>query len=525
MFVKDCKNGAKCYYMRTKGLSPITVFESGTKLSFKFPYKGNDGQHYNLKGTFILSVKNGRLNVYERIITDGGKKVIRNISTKCDTFRNKVRGSVNTHYFGKKFENEASHLPSRERAIPGSGVVQEARLYTVQSHQNHLKKWIVEKLKDYGVDTKVRNVKNIEYDQILRMGCYPILADLYKHSGHDHSYLLKIIKTRKMRDIENVRDITKTVFKSTNRRLVREVGESFKKNVSSLIYLGAWLKDSLPIDYYKNFQYISSLQAPVDGVGPYIVPEKNVVRLFLENYNPKRRLTLIESCTDWMDLYDTSRQWYDGRERVRLPESPRDIRELHDLLSMDYRRLRTTNYDLPIHKKWAELDGFRLKYMEGIQLHRVDEWELDKIKLPYREFEIVLPKTAHELVEWGSKMSNCVASYASRVRDRECIIVGIFREGTIQYCLEIRGAEVIQFRARRNNAPDREDEKNIRKFFYDKGLINNGSTYGYDVHGDVVGWHRAPNANDIVRLGPIGYEEPGEPIRVNPQALEQFQGV
>jgi len=65
------------------------------------------------------------------------------------------------------------------------------------------------------------------------------------------------------------------------------------------------------------------------------------------------------------------------------------------------------------------------------------------------EYTLQIPKTGGELIQWGKWLDNCLVNYVTRVC-QGIIIVGIFREGSICYALEIEYGYLVQFKGLSN---------------------------------------------------------------------------
>lgn len=81
--------------------------------------------------------------------------------------------------------------------------------------------------------------------------------------------------------------------------------------------------------------------------------------------------------------------------------------------------------------------------------------EEKKLEDSVNGFEFRLPKDSYELCRIGTSLHNCVATYASNVRDKKCTIIYASLEGEYKICIEIRGNEVWQERADHNEKPDK----------------------------------------------------------------------
>ncbi len=99
-------------------------------------------------------------------------------------------------------------------------------------------------------------------------------------------------------------------------------------------------------------------------------------------------------------FFDAVKMWNEAGK----PEIQRGIslREHHDQLSLQTRRKRDGDYDLNPSEELLSIDGLEIG-----------------------DYKLVTPKTKYQLINWGNIMSNCIASYANQVKNRECDIFGI----------------------------------------------------------------------------------------------------
>lgn len=87
------------------------------------------------------------------------------------------------------------------------------------------------------------------------------------------------------------------------------------------------------------------------------------------------------------------------------------------------------------------------------------------------EFSFRLPRTSRELMELGTELHNCVASYAQRIRDRECTVVYARCGMKYEICIEIRGREVIQQRGKYNRALEGDAASAMERYIQRHGLV------------------------------------------------------
>lgn len=79
--------------------------------------------------------------------------------------------------------------------------------------------------------------------------------------------------------------------------------------------------------------------------------------------------------------------------------------------------------------------------------------------------QLFLPKTNHELIDWGAELKNCLSDveYSESVYDERCTIVGVKEFGVLKYCLEISYGVIHQAKGVRNSPMPKEMLRVIKK--------------------------------------------------------------
>lgn len=85
-----------------------------------------------------------------------------------------------------------------------------------------------------------------------------------------------------------------------------------------------------------------------------------------------------------------------------------------------------------------------------------------------------VPKTNLDLVTWGTRLRICVGGYGDKVLQGNSLVLGVYQEGVIKYCLEIDpiNPRIIQFRGFRNDDAPHEAFEGLRIW-----LSNNKSLF------------------------------------------------
>lgn len=154
---------------------------------------------------------------------------------------------------------------------------------------------------------------------------------------------------------------------------------------------------------------------------------------------------------------------------IKIPNRWKNIKELHDNISRQYRDIKATTNNLDIE-------------------YSPEVWEvLNKAKVG--DMTILLPIETAELSKWGKLMSNCIASRGKVAADSSSIILGIYKSniltynveisknvplatiGEKQHSLESNTYKYIAFKAAHNKPPEEEDRAAILGYLIEKELL------------------------------------------------------
>ena len=119
-------------------------------------------------------------------------------------------------------------------------------------------------------------------------------------------------------------------------------------------------------------------------------------------------------------LYDAIRMWNElGRPNIK----GKNIQKIHDDLAVILQTRNVLDFELFPSESHLKLDGLQI---EG--------------------YTIVVPKTNHELISWGAKMSNCIASYAQIARNQSKFIFGVKKGDELVYNVMYSNADSTSYR-------------------------------------------------------------------------------
>ena len=263
---------------------------------------------------------------------------------------------------------------------------------------------------------------------------------------------------------DNLKYAVKKCFGNSGKKIVALVGQYLEKQKSyKILNLGLITKGIFPIDVVQRM-IRESLDDPMETPYArervlflnYIAGEQKSkileIRKLLSNYSQKRIYTLL--CGDVQNkntLYDSLRMWGNmGFVKSVLPESPKNFNEIHEHLSREQHKVNNPDYPLEVPESYIEVNNL----------------EVDNFR-----FEI--PKSYYSLVDYGKKMSNCIASYSGEMLRKNCVLMGIYKDSDLAYNIMIRGKKVSQFYGKHNRLPDKEDREIILGILEEKNLIFN----------------------------------------------------
>jgi hypothetical protein len=203
-----------------------------------------------------------------------------------------------------------------------------------------------------------------------------------------------------------------------------------------------YLKGILPLDIIKRLPPKSRYQNSD--------LKRGQIRAFLKMFSSVtiERFIREDNVTTYSNmLLDTIAMWYQLPFHLRvLPNGTNSLKTIHDRLMVSQRKWGTPNVEIKHYSK---------------EVVALDGTILDNHK-------IIVPKTSYELLEWGTHLNNCVASYASR---KESQIIGVEEDGVLTYCLEVRDDRVIQFKTYHNKDACGSVQEKIMEYLKGKDVV------------------------------------------------------
>ena len=99
--------------------------------------------------------------------------------------------------------------------------------------------------------------------------------------------------------------------------------------------------------------------------------------------------------------------------------------------------------------------------------------EEKKLEDDIQDYKFRLPKNSYKLIEIGSELHNCVASYADSVKEKDCTIIFVTKDNKYKFCIEVRGHEINQEYADYNEKPCKEEQIILDQWHERHNLILN----------------------------------------------------
>ncbi len=163
----------------------------------------------------------------------------------------------------------------------------------------------------------------------------------------------------------------------------------------------------------------------------------NFLREMKHAYGEAGVVQLVE-CAPVLDLFDSVRLYHQLNEKNRqiVQSGQIKLKELHDWMAFNHRLQTHVN----------------VKF-------KVPEHIVRRLSMQTDRLKFFLPKESVELLQAGTSLHNCVASYGRDMKDNSRWVVLVADDkGKLAACLEVRGKEVVQAKIDRNK-PVREDPK------------------------------------------------------------------
>lgn len=276
----------------------------------------------------------------------------------------------------------------------------------------------------------------------------------------------------------------------------------------SVFMFGMWAKQFVNFDKMQDtFQTIieqggkGTYAYKMIQNGQLFAPGRyQIVTAFLMSFNEHRRTSIIKELltgSNWSDsrsqqnLFDAALIWHPIRANMVIPGDLKTLQQIHDYISRESNKLNTGNFDLMFDDEVKKLDGVVLGNLQ-----------------------LVIPKTNHELVDWGQWMSNCIGGYGKRINssDNKQWLMAVLKDGKLTYNIEVHNKRLNQFYGHHNSRANEEDKKIVVDYLISKELVNLNSKSQVD---EMLG-------PLVAALDAGGY---GAPLQNEPLQELQFMGM
>lgn len=211
-----------------------------------------------------------------------------------------------------------------------------------------------------------------------------------------------------------------------NRRLKRTVAETLNLKVKTLvpalaITIGRAMSQ-LKVDPQVVANTIEGCASNPERNWYVPLPKEKTLKLFikalLDNYTTKTVSRILSSISETSPatVNDTIRMWSDlpaGAE-IEYPARP-SWKGLHDYFMVLARKLRSPDREITYENcQCKELDG-----------------------ITFENYYLELPKSTHQMHDWGAQFGNCVGSYGGSVLRGSTIIARVHTDGKPSQTIEL----------------------------------------------------------------------------------------
>lgn len=275
------------------------------------------------------------------------------------------------------------------------------------------------------------------------------LKDLYIEGYRFNYYKLEIDN---IKHCSNFKELVRKYYKNSSKMIVKLLSElcfQSKEFNFNYIYLGQ-LIGNLDINKIQEVLiFLKTSKNKVEINRPFFEHEEEVIK-YLIPYFPKKKIVkyLFKENIDFSNFMYFTQRTHKYLDKISIKKE-RDsvLKKLQQRIDFEVELLKTNGFNLPIK--------------ENIE------------KLKVSDFEIRQPKSNIELITWGKKMNNCLIHevWAMNVYANQSIILGLFIDDRIFYCIEIIGGKIKQMEGRKRILPDDVLKTELITLLSSKGLL------------------------------------------------------
>jgi hypothetical protein len=242
---------------------------------------------------------------------------------------------------------------------------------------------------------------------------------------------------------------------------------SYINNIDFQITFLKYIRNNLLyILKYIKIEHINKLKTTIK-ISQYFLDKKNIEHNYLDkkinhfflSFFNNNHLKLEENIEQIQDIH---RMYYKTKTNLKNNENKTalylhnifknepnkkelilNIEETHNYLSFLYSKLNTKEVNTILSLKEKEFEDELNTKIKEIDTNNT--------------FNFILPNSNTQMLYWGEKLNICVGSYFGKT---STIVLGITKNNSIEYCLELTINGISQFRGR-HNKPIKENDKDI----------------------------------------------------------------
>ena len=271
------------------------------------------------------------------------------------------------------------------------------------------------------------------------------------------------------KDYKNFNQAVKAIFENAGKRTFKLMSPFFgEENVDFTVFHFAHYCSV----YFKDANHFNEILEEVENVSFYehLIPLHFIMSRMTEARLKSFIIDAGKMNTHKLKTYshDTLVQ-YKGILKACHDEYEIDfkaittLKQLHDSIMEDYKLISRhgENMMLFLERKFPYLE--RLKEQE------------------FRGMKIIIPKDKATLIEWGTRLNNCIGGYGDCARDGRTIIFGLEENGQVSYNIEIRpeNGAIRQFVADANRCVEQEMREELQALIdehKDNVVLEDGET-------------------------------------------------
>lgn len=350
--------------------------------------------------------------------------------------------------------------------------------------------------------TKVDSFRTlVEPEKSLCEAMYPVTKQIPLHSYEtlDHLRFRRASVRREEAQAfkqETVQAMAKKLYgqKRYRKDLVKAIAGA--NSVEFLVFMLS-LKREIPVDWFisilRNNPTLSSLPEEYDRTN---------LEVFYNSMSDKQfrkfcRCLMEEKFVPLQSILDTAAQF---AECLTDPHN-----EIDPVTGIKFRSLEEFHYMVG---KYHENTAKERERREMIKKHggelQGNEWydQLKKIDFEGAPYEIVIPKYAYEIVEWGKEMSNCIGGYASRAKESKTDVYVALKDkksGTMKANILISNRNIRQFYSKRNGKVDPEIAFDFNMRLVLGGMVQQSGHLFGDHFGQIINATGNQDLNSVIQ--------------------------